>query len=154
MCTALKNAGHEPLFAAKTGLLLDPYFSGTKLAWLLARPGIGERAARGELAFGTVDTFLLWRLTGGKVHATDATNASRTLLFDIREGRWDDQLLKPVSYTHLSTCRRILPRTTPRQLLLRRNKSFRHAIQPVGNIAYCDSPEGNEARALADTFTH
>ena len=94
MCTALKNAGHEPLFAAKTGLLLDPYFSGTKLAWLLARPGIGERAARGELAFGTVDTFLLWRLTGGKVHATDATNASRTLLFDIREGRWDDQLLK------------------------------------------------------------
>jgi glycerol kinase len=94
MCTALKNAGHEPLFAAKTGLLLDPYFSGTKLAWLLARPGIGEQAARGELAFGTVDTFLLWRLTGGKVHATDATNASRTLLFDIREGRWDDQLLK------------------------------------------------------------
>jgi glycerol kinase len=94
MCTALKHAGHEPLFAAKTGLLLDPYFSGTKLAWLLARPGIGERAARGELAFGTVDTFLLWRLTGGKVHATDATNASRTLLFDIREGRWDDQLLK------------------------------------------------------------
>jgi glycerol kinase len=94
MCTALKKAGHEPLFAAKTGLLLDPYFSGTKLAWLLARPGIGEQAARGELAFGTVDTFLLWRLTGGKVHATDATNASRTLLFDIREGRWDDQLLK------------------------------------------------------------
>jgi glycerol kinase len=94
MCAALKNAGHEPLFADKTGLLLDPYFSGTKLAWLLARPGIGEQAARGELAFGTVDTFLLWRLTGGKVHATDATNASRTLLFDIREGRWDDQLLK------------------------------------------------------------
>jgi glycerol kinase len=94
LCTTLKNAGHEPLFAAKTGLLLDPYFSGTKLAWLLARPGIGEQAARGELAFGTVDTFLLWRLTGGKVHATDATNASRTLLFDIREGRWDDQLLK------------------------------------------------------------
>jgi len=94
LCAALKNAGHEPLFAAKTGLLLDPYFSGTKLAWLLARPGIGQRAARGELAFGTVDTFLLWRLTGGKVHATDATNASRTLLFDIHAGRWDDQLLK------------------------------------------------------------
>jgi glycerol kinase len=91
----LKNTGHEPLFAAKTGLLLDPYFSGTKLAWLLAQSAeLGERAARGELAFGTVDTFLLWRLSGGKVHATDATNASRTLLFDIHQGRWDDELLK------------------------------------------------------------
>jgi glycerol kinase len=95
LCARLKNTGHEPLFAAKTGLLLDPYFSGTKLAWLLDNAaGIGERAARGELAFGTVDTYLLWRLTGGKVHATDATNASRTLLFDIHHGRWDDELLK------------------------------------------------------------
>jgi glycerol kinase len=93
LCAHLKANGREKLFAAKTGLLLDPYFSGTKLAWLLQRPGIGERAARGELAFGTVDTYLLWRLTGGKVHATDATNASRTLLFDIHEGRWDDELL-------------------------------------------------------------
>jgi glycerol kinase len=95
LCTRLKNTGYEPLFTAKTGLLLDPYFSGTKLAWLLGQTAeIGERAARGELAFGTVDTFLLWRLTGGKVHATDATNASRTLLFDIHRGRWDDELLK------------------------------------------------------------
>src|SRR3984885_2691671 len=95
LCTRLKNTGHEPLFAAKTGLLLDPYFSGTKLAWLLGQTTeVGECAARGELAFGTVDTFLLWRLTGGKVHATDATNASRTLLFDIHTGCWDDQLLK------------------------------------------------------------
>ncbi len=95
LCAQLKAAGHEELFAAKTGLLLDPYFSGTKLAWLLSNvPGAAEQAARGELAFGTVDTYLLWRLTGGKVHATDATNASRTLLFDIRDGRWDDQLLK------------------------------------------------------------
>jgi glycerol kinase len=95
LCTRLREAGHEKLFAAKTGLLLDPYFSGTKLAWLLNHaPDIAERAARGELAFGTVDTYLLWRLTGGKVHATDATNASRTLLFDIHEGRWGDQLLK------------------------------------------------------------
>ncbi len=93
-CARLKAAGHEALVAAKTGLLLDPYFSGTKLAWLLDRPGVREKAARGELAFGTVDTFLLWRLTGGKVHATDATNASRTLLFNIHDGRWDDQLLK------------------------------------------------------------
>jgi len=95
LCAQLKTAGHEALFAAKTGLLLDPYFSGTKLAWLLGRaPDIAERAARGELAFGTVDTYLLWRLTGGKVHATDATNASRTLLFDIHRGGWDDELLK------------------------------------------------------------
>jgi glycerol kinase len=94
LCAQLKAAGHEELFAAKTGLLLDPYFSGTKLAWLLSNiPGAAEQAARGELAFGTVDTYLLWRLTGGKVHATDATNASRTLLFDIRDGRWDDHLL-------------------------------------------------------------
>jgi glycerol kinase len=94
-CARLKAAGHETLFATKTGLLLDPYFSGTKLAWLLTNvPDAAARAARGELAFGTVDTYLLWRLTGGKVHATDATNASRTLLFDIRDGRWDEQLLK------------------------------------------------------------
>jgi glycerol kinase len=94
LCARLKAAGHEPLFAARTGLLLDPYFSGSKLAWLLQQAdGVGDRAARGELAFGTVDTYLLWRLTGGKVHATDATNASRTLLFDIHKGRWDDELL-------------------------------------------------------------
>jgi glycerol kinase len=94
LCARLAAAGHEPLIAAKTGLLLDPYFSASKLAWLLTKaPEIGEQAARGELAFGTVDSYLLWRLTGGKVHATEATNASRTLLFDIREGRWDDELL-------------------------------------------------------------
>jgi glycerol kinase len=93
-CARLKAAGHEAEVAAKTGLLLDPYFSGTKLAWLLdCAPDVRERAVRGELAFGTVDTYLLWRLTGGKVHATDATNASRTLLFDIHHGRWDDRLL-------------------------------------------------------------
>ena len=93
-CAALKVGGHEPYVTAKTGLLLDPYFSGTKLAWLLGHaPNVRDRAARGELAFGTVDCYLLWRLTGGKVHATDATNASRTLLYDIHEGRWDDRLL-------------------------------------------------------------
>ena len=78
----------------KTGLLLDPYFSATKIAWILDHvPGARERAERGELAFGTVDCFLLWRLTGGRVHATDVTNAARTCLFDIRTGRWDDELL-------------------------------------------------------------
>ncbi len=92
-CQALKKAGHEADVTAKTGLLLDPYFSGTKVAWILDHvDGARDAAARGDLAFGTVDSFLLWRLTGGKVHATDATNASRTLLYDIRQGRWRGSL--------------------------------------------------------------
>ena len=94
ICAGLKRESHEAVVTAKTGLLLDPYFSGTKVAWILDNvPGARARAERGELAFGTVDTFLLWRLTGGAVHATDATNASRTLLYDIHEGAWDDELL-------------------------------------------------------------
>ncbi len=94
-CAALKDDGREPGVTAKTGLLLDPYFSGTKLAWLLDNvDGARLRAERGELAFGTIDTFLMWRLTGGRVHATDATNASRTLLYDIHAGAWDDDLLE------------------------------------------------------------
>lgn len=93
-CARLKRDGLEPLFRRQTGLVLDPYFSGTKLAWLLDHvPGALRRAERGELAFGTVDTWLLWRLTGGAVHATDASNASRTLLFNLRTGDWDDALL-------------------------------------------------------------
>jgi glycerol kinase len=94
-CAKLKRAGLEPLFREKTGLLLDPYFSGTKLAWLLDHvPGARRRAERGELAFGTVDTWLLWQLTGGRVHATDVSNASRTLLLNLRTADWDDELLK------------------------------------------------------------
>ncbi|QLH72718.1 glycerol kinase GlpK [Rhodopseudomonas palustris] len=94
-CTRLKADGLEPMVTAKTGLIIDPYFSGTKVAWLLDNvPGARARAERGELKFGTVDCYLLWRLTGGKVHATDATNASRTLLFNIHDGAWDDELLK------------------------------------------------------------
>ena len=92
-CAQLKQDGHEPAVTAKTGLLLDPYFSGTKIAWLLDNvEGARQKAAAGRLAFGTVDTYLLWRLTGGKVHATDATNASRTLLYDIHQGRWCAEL--------------------------------------------------------------
>ncbi|MBL8713811.1 MAG: glycerol kinase GlpK [Alphaproteobacteria bacterium] len=95
MCQKFKDAGLEPTFARKTGLLLDPYFSGTKLRWILDNvEGAAARAKNGELAFGTIDCFLLWRLTGGKVHATDITNASRTLLFNIVEQKWDDELLK------------------------------------------------------------
>jgi glycerol kinase len=93
-CAALEARGHGDLVAARTGLRLDPYFSGSKIAWILDNvPGARERAERGELAFGTVDSFLLWRLTGGRVHATDATNASRTMLFDIHRGEWDADLL-------------------------------------------------------------
>jgi glycerol kinase len=95
LCAALKAAGIEPQVTASTGLVLDPYFSATKIAWLLdAVPGARAAGERGELAFGTVDCFLLWRLTNGAVHATDATNASRTLLYDIRKGEWDDDMLR------------------------------------------------------------
>ena len=93
-CAQLKAAGHEAMVTAKTGLLLDPYFSGTKLAWLLdSVEGARARATAGELAFGTIDTWLLYRLTDGAVHRTDATNACRTMLFNIHEQRWDPELL-------------------------------------------------------------
>lgn len=93
MCTALKKAGHEESITQKTGLLLDPYFSGTKIAWMLDNvEGARDAARQGRLVFGTVDSFLLWRLTGGRVHATDITNASRTLLYDIHERRWRGSL--------------------------------------------------------------
>src|SRR5947209_3931797 len=93
-CAALRADGHEPGITQKTGLLLDPYFSATKIAWLLDHVA-GARAAAeaGRLAFGTIDSYLLWHFTGGKVHATDATNAARTLLLDIRSGQWDEELL-------------------------------------------------------------
>ena len=88
-CAALKEAGHEEMFTARTGLLLDPYFSGTKLKWILDNvDGARDRAEAGELLFGTVDTYLIWKLTGGASHVTDATNACRTLLFDIHKQRW------------------------------------------------------------------
>ena len=94
ICAVMKRAGNEPMVTEKTGLLLDPYFTATKLSWILDRvDGARDRAAAGELCFGTVDSFLMWRLTGGKIHATDATNASRTSLYNIRENDWDDELL-------------------------------------------------------------
>lgn len=94
-CSELRRTGHESSATERTGLIIDPYFSGTKLAWLLDHVnGARKRAERGELCFGTIDSYLIWRLTGGTVHATDATNASRTLLFDIHKGEWSDEMLK------------------------------------------------------------
>jgi glycerol kinase len=95
LCQRLVAEGCEPTITAKTGLIVDPYFAGTKIAWLLDNVDDARaRAEAGRLAFGTVDSFLLWRLTGGRVHATDATNASRTMLFDIEANDWDDELLR------------------------------------------------------------
>ena len=93
LCARLREAGHEPMLTARTGLLADPYFSATKLAWILDNvEGARARAREGALLFGTVDSFLIWRLTGGRVHATDATNAARTMLYDIHEGRWSAEI--------------------------------------------------------------
>jgi len=109
MCDALRAAGHAPLIARKTGLVIDAYFSGTKLKWLLDNvPGARSRAAKGELAFGTIDSWLVWNLTGGGVHVTDPSNASRTLLFDIRSGAWDEELLRL-----LDIPRSVLPTVVP-----------------------------------------
>ncbi len=94
-CDQLRHDGHSDLIKSKTGLVIDAYFSGSKLRWLLDNvPRARERATRGELAFGTVDTWLLWKLTNGALHATDPSNASRTLLFNLRTGEWDDELLR------------------------------------------------------------
>ena len=109
VCDALKAQGHAALFAKKTGLVLDAYFSGTKLAWILDNvAGARKRAENGELAFGTIDSWLIWKLSGGAAHVTDASNASRTLLFDIHRGDWDDELLGL-----LAVPRAVLPTVVP-----------------------------------------
>lgn len=95
ICKRLKDAGHEEFLRTRTGLMLDPYFSATKIKWMLEEiPGLAKRAENGEILFGTVDTWLLWNLTGGKVHATDVSNASRTMLMNIESGKWDSEILK------------------------------------------------------------
>ena len=109
ICERLKSEGTEPTFRQKTGLMLDPYFSGTKIRHLLdTLPGVRQRAERGEVLFGTVDSFLIWRLTGGKRHVTDVSNASRTLLLNIHTRQWDDELLKL-----LGVPRAMLPEVLP-----------------------------------------
>lgn len=95
LCQRLKSEGHEPLVTERTGLLLDPYFSSTKLAWILDKvEGSREKARAGKLLFGTVDSYIIWKLTGGASHVTDATNAARTMLYNIREGHWDADICK------------------------------------------------------------
>ncbi len=131
-CKELKSQGHEALFTQKTGLLLDPYFSGTKLNWVLDNVrGARARAEKGELCFGTIDSFLIWRLTGGKVHATDATNASRTLMCNIHDGQWDDELLRI-----LNIPRAVLPeiKDCAADFSVTDKKLFGTAI-PIGGVA-------------------
>ncbi|MCS6898920.1 MAG: glycerol kinase GlpK [Myxococcales bacterium] len=119
-CAVLRAVGREPRFRASTGLVLDPYFSGTKLAWLLDEiPEARARAERGELAFGTVDSYLVWRLSGGAEHVTDVTNASRTLLMDLRKLAWDDGLM-----AELQVPREVLPRIVPSAARVAETRGF------------------------------
>jgi len=127
LCDALVRQGHEKLIQEKTGLLIDSYFSGTKVNWLLDNvPGVRERAKKGELAFGTMDSWLIWKLTDGALHITDVTNASRTLLFNIHTMKWDEEILqlldipnsllpevKPSSYAYGKTARQIMGSEIP-----------------------------------------
>ncbi|HYF20890.1 MAG TPA: FGGY family carbohydrate kinase, partial [Ramlibacter sp.] len=109
LCAQLREQGHAALIQSRTGLLIDSYFSGTKIRWLLDHvPGAREQAERGELAFGTIDSWLLWQLTGGALHATDVSNASRTMLFDVHRNEWDDDLL-----ALLQVPRSLMPRVLP-----------------------------------------
>ncbi|MBE2182963.1 MAG: glycerol kinase GlpK [Anaerolineae bacterium] len=130
ICGQLKAEGYDQVLQEKTGLITDPYFSGTKVMWLLENvPGARERAERGELAFGTIDTFLLWRLTEGRVHATDVSNASRTLLFNIHTQKWDDEILE-----HLHIPRSLLPNVRPSSGIFGETTLFGGTV-PIGGMA-------------------
>ncbi len=131
-CAALRELGLEPTFRARTGLILDAYFSGTKLKWLLDNvPGARAAAERGELAFGTVDTWLMWQLTGGALHATDVTNASRTLLLNVHTNAWDDELL-----ALLDVPRAVLPAVHPSSFEYGHTRpELLGASVPIGGVA-------------------
>ncbi len=130
-CFELKRRGLEPLFREKTGLVLDPYFSASKLRWILKNvPGAMLRAQRGELAFGTVDTWLVWKLTDGKCHVTDVTNASRTLMFNIHTCQWDDDLLEILDIPKL-----ILPTIATSSEVYGRTSSLFKASIPISGMA-------------------
>ncbi|TCO78145.1 glycerol kinase [Plasticicumulans lactativorans] len=133
LCDELRARGYEELVRARTGLLIDAYFSGTKLKWILdTLPGARERAGRGELLFGTVDTWLIWNLTGGRVHVTDYSNAARTLLYDIHARRWDDELL-----AMLDVPRAMLPEVRPSSEVygLTAERHFFGAAVPIAGVA-------------------
>jgi glycerol kinase len=131
-CRTLKEAGHEPLFREKTGLFLDPYFSGTKLRWILDKvDGARAAAAKGDLLFGTIDSWLTWKLTGGKAHVTDPSNAARTLLYNIHSGDWDDELLEILQ--------------VPRAML----PEVRSSSEIYGHIAAGNAPEGVPISGIA-----
>ena len=131
-CAALRAAGHEASIRDKTGLIVDAYFSGTKLKWILdSVPGARAAAGRGELAFGTVDSWLMWQLTGGQVHATDVSNASRTMLFNIRRNMWDDELLRL-----LDIPRELLPAVHPSSHAYGHTRAaLLGASIPIGGVA-------------------
>jgi len=131
-CAALRERGLEATFREKTGLIIDAYFSGTKLKWILDHVGgAREAASRGELAFGTVDSWLMWHLTGGAVHATDVSNASRTLLLDVRRNAWDDELLQL-----LDVPREVLPQVFPSSHVYGHTKAeLLGASLPIGGVA-------------------
>ena len=131
-CARMREQGLEPTFRAKTGLILDAYFSGTKLKWILDTvPGARAAAQRGELAFGTVDSWLMWHLTNGKVHATDVSNASRTLLLNVHTNQWDDELL-----ALLDIPREMLPEVHPSSHVYGHTQAqFLGASVPIGGVA-------------------
>lgn len=131
-CAALRAAGHEQIFRARTGLVIDAYFSGTKLKWILDHvAGARDAARRGELAFGTVDSWLMWQLTGGAVHATDVSNASRTLMLDVHGNTWDDELL-----ALLDVPREVLPEVRPSSHVYGMTRpELLGAALPIGGVA-------------------
>jgi glycerol kinase len=144
-CEVLKKEGLAPVVAAKTGLVIDPYFSATKLSWLLeAIPGLRARAERGEIAFGTVDTWLAWKLSGGALHLTDPSNASRTMLYDIHRGEWDDELLRIFRVP-----RAMLPQVLPSSRVYGASvKGLLGAAVPIAGIA------GDQQAALFGQACH
>ncbi len=132
LCEALRQAGLAPTIAQRTGLIVDSYFSGTKIQWILENvPGARDAAGRGELAFGTIDSWLVWQLTGGRMHVTDVSNASRTMLFDIRRGAWDDELLAAMRVP-----REMLPRVLPSSHAFGETEpALLGAAIPIGGVA-------------------
>ncbi|HZE12037.1 MAG TPA: glycerol kinase GlpK [Burkholderiales bacterium] len=144
-CEALKKQGLAPAIAAKTGLVIDPYFSATKLSWFLeAIPGLRARAERGDIAFGTIDTWLAWKLSDGGLHLTDPSNASRTMLYDIHRGEWDDDLLKLFRIP-----RAMLPEVRPSsQIYGNTRKALFGAEIPIAGIA------GDQQAALFGQACH